>query len=208
MYQAGKLRKDRQEALEKIGLKWSILATTTWDSMFETLEEYVRDKTRNGSKWDGNVPANYRTNHDPPRALGRWINRQRSAFGKQKLKSEYESKLNELGLKWSVHERRPSHQYSNKIHPDIQGSADMSADHSNDSACYGVSESAADPSDRTDGDAAAVNVCDSAVKQESATVSSPKGPAEMEGKAMELTRDPNDGSGFEDENHDDTKFDV
>ena len=56
----------------------------------------------------GNVPANYRTNDNPPRALGRWINRQRSAYGKDKLKKEYIAKLNKIGLKWSVHERRPA----------------------------------------------------------------------------------------------------
>jgi hypothetical protein len=55
----------------------------------------------------GNVPANYRTTDNPPRALGRWINRQRSAFVKDKLKTEYVEKLNTIGLKWSVHERRP-----------------------------------------------------------------------------------------------------
>eukprot|EP00526_Cylindrotheca_closterium_P002923 CAMPEP_0113658962 /NCGR_PEP_ID=MMETSP0017_2-20120614/32062_1 /TAXON_ID=2856 /ORGANISM="Cylindrotheca closterium" /LENGTH=1012 /DNA_ID=CAMNT_0000573397 /DNA_START=113 /DNA_END=3147 /DNA_ORIENTATION=+ /assembly_acc=CAM_ASM_000147 len=107
LYQAGKLRKDRQEALEKVGLKWSMLATTSWESMFETLCEYVRSKTKDGGEWDGNVPANYRTEDTPPRALGRWINRQRSAYGKDKLKAEYIEKLNSIGLKWSVHERRP-----------------------------------------------------------------------------------------------------
>ena len=56
-------------------------------------------------RWDGNVPANYKTDDDPPRALGRWINRQRSAFMKKKLKKEYVDKLNMIGLKWSVHER-------------------------------------------------------------------------------------------------------
>lgn len=108
-YQAGKLRKDRQLALEQIGLKWSMLATTSWESMFDTLCEYVEEKTKDGEEWDGNVPANHKTEDNPPRALGRWINRQRSAFGKDKLKSEYVAKLNEIGLKWSVHERRPAY---------------------------------------------------------------------------------------------------
>eukprot|EP00934_Nitzschia_sp_Nitz4_P008155 Nitzschia sp. Nitz4//scaffold41_size133979//117900//120962//NITZ4_003371-RA/size133979-processed-gene-0.93-mRNA-1//-1//CDS//3329551542//8145//frame0 len=108
LYQAGKLRHDRQKALEKVGLKWSMLATTSWDSMFETLCEYVTSKTKDGASWDGNVPANYRTTDDPPRALGRWINRQRSAYGKNRLKEEYIQKLNEIGLKWCVHERRPT----------------------------------------------------------------------------------------------------
>jgi hypothetical protein len=46
LYQAGKLRKDRQLALEKVGLKWSMLATTSWDSMFDSLVEYVESKVR------------------------------------------------------------------------------------------------------------------------------------------------------------------
>ena len=111
LFQAGRLRKDRQIALENIGLKWSMLATTSWDSMFNTLMEYVNERKKesgdgkgNGS-WDGNVPANYRTNDNPPRALGRWINRQRSAYTKNKLKKECKDKLNVIGLKWSVHER-------------------------------------------------------------------------------------------------------
>lgn len=106
LYQAGKLRKDRQLALENVGLKWSMLATTSWESMFETLCEYVEAKKKEVSDWDGNVPANYRTNDNPPRALGRWINRQRSAYVKNKLKDEYVEKLNAIGLKWSVHERK------------------------------------------------------------------------------------------------------
>ncbi len=65
-------------------------------------------QTKDGSEWDGNVPANYRTSDNPPRALGRWINRQRSAYGKDKIKTEYVEKLNKIGLKWSVHERRPN----------------------------------------------------------------------------------------------------
>jgi Helicase associated domain len=78
-------------------------------------------KTEDGTEWDGNVPANYRTMDNPPRALGRWINRQRSAYGKDKLKKEYVDKLNTIGLKWSVHERRPG------TYPDTPGSAVISA---------------------------------------------------------------------------------
>jgi hypothetical protein len=124
MKQAGKLRKDRQLALEKIGLKWSMLATTSWESMFDTLCEYVEEKRKGGTEWDGNVPANYKTEDEPPRALGRWINRQRSAYGKKKLKGEYVSKLNKLGLKWSVHERRPGYQNSDP-RPDSSKSSEL-----------------------------------------------------------------------------------
>lgn len=110
LFQSGKLRKDRQIALEKMGLKWSMLATNTWESMYESLLNYIEDRKRESDKniWDGNVPANYRTDEDPPKALGRWINRQRSAYTKCKLKREYVDKLNAVGLKWSVHERNSS----------------------------------------------------------------------------------------------------
>mmetsp|Transcript_56047 Transcript_56047/g.135664 ORF Transcript_56047/g.135664 Transcript_56047/m.135664 type:complete len:1330 (+) Transcript_56047:258-4247(+) len=108
MFQAGKLRKDRQVALESVGLKWSVLTSITWDSMFDTLKEYVEEKKQNnGGTWDGNVPATYKTvKVDPPRALGRWINRQRSAYSKGKLKEEYVNKLNSIGLRWSIHDRK------------------------------------------------------------------------------------------------------
>lgn len=46
LYQAGKLRKDRQVSLEQVGLKWSMLATTSWESMYDTLCEYVASKVR------------------------------------------------------------------------------------------------------------------------------------------------------------------
>ena len=106
LYQAGKLRKERQKSLEAVGLKWSMLATMSWDSMCDTLRTYVQQQKKNHGKWDGNVPANYKTDDTPARALGRWINRQRSAYMKGKLKDEYVDKLNSIGLKWSVHNRQ------------------------------------------------------------------------------------------------------
>ena len=84
-----------------------MLATTSWDGMFDTLKEYADQQIKKlgAETWDGNVPANYRTSDNPPRALGRWVNRQRSAYAKKKLKNEFVDKLNVLGLKWSVHHR-------------------------------------------------------------------------------------------------------
>jgi hypothetical protein len=108
LYQSGKLRKDREKELDDIGLRWSVLVTTPWDAMYDTLVQYVteRKSANNNNTWDGNVPANHKTNGNPSRALGRWINRQRSAYGKGTLKKEYVDKLSELGLRWSVHERK------------------------------------------------------------------------------------------------------
>ena len=104
LYQAGKLREDRQQALEKLGLKWSMMVSTSWESMFESLKLYaVEMKEKNGGKWDGNVPATYKTKDDPPLSLGRWINRQRAAYAKKTLKKEYVDKLSALGFRWSVY---------------------------------------------------------------------------------------------------------
>lgn len=71
LYQAGKLKKERQEELERIGLRWSVLSTTSWDVMYEALLEYAEDRrTENPeSGWDGNVPANFKTDDNPRRAL-------------------------------------------------------------------------------------------------------------------------------------------
>jgi len=109
LYQTGKLRKDRELELEKIGLKWSVLSTNSWDEMYNSLLLYVKERKASDphNSWDGNVPANHKTNDNPPRALGRWINRQRSNYMKGKLKKEFVDKLNMVGLRWCVHDRKP-----------------------------------------------------------------------------------------------------
>lgn len=106
LFQAGKLKEDRQRDLERIGLKWSVLLTTSWSTMYESLCEYADEKRRHcPGGWDGNVPANYKTRSNPPLSLGRWVNRQRSAHAKGRLKEEYVRKLEEMGLKWVIHAR-------------------------------------------------------------------------------------------------------
>lgn len=106
LYQGGRLKKERQMELEQIGLKWSVLSTTSWETMYEALCLYAKRKRALDpeGQWDGNVPANYKT--EDSKSLGRWVNRQRSAFAKRKLKDEWVKKLNLIGLKWSVHERK------------------------------------------------------------------------------------------------------
>lgn len=106
LFQAGKLKKDRQEDLEKIGLKWSVLLTTSWTTMFESLCAYAEEKRKQSPHgWDGNVPANFKTRSHPSLSLGRWVNRQRSAHAKGRLKDEYVKQLDEVGLKWVIHAR-------------------------------------------------------------------------------------------------------
>jgi hypothetical protein len=81
-----------------------------WDEMYECLLEFVEqqkvdtrgmsEKEKKEVEWDGNVPTTYRTKDG--KALGRWINNQRSAKHKGVLKKERELKLMGTGLKWSV----------------------------------------------------------------------------------------------------------
>jgi hypothetical protein len=82
-----------------------------WESMFDCLlmyvEEQKREETRGMSgtqkkewEWDGNVPTTYKTKDG--KALGRWVNNQRSAKSKGTLKEDRETRLVNSGLKWSV----------------------------------------------------------------------------------------------------------
>ena len=109
LYQAGKLKEDRQAELERVGLKWSVLLLASWSSMYETLCKYAQEqRAENGGEWDGNVPANWRVESKPPVNLGRWVNRQRCAYAKRRLKHEYVLKLEQAGLKWSMHDQKKS----------------------------------------------------------------------------------------------------
>jgi len=105
-FHAGKLKKERKAALDNLGLKWSMLDSTSWEGMYQLLVRYIQEKKEATGKWDGNVPAGYKTKDDPPRNLGRWINRQRTANVKRKLKQDQFERLNALGLKWSIHDRK------------------------------------------------------------------------------------------------------
>ncbi len=72
--------------------------------MYDALCRYAKarkDQDKNGF-WDGNVPASYETNDKPAKKLGRWINRQCSAYANKKLKKESVDKLEKVGLKWTA----------------------------------------------------------------------------------------------------------
>jgi hypothetical protein len=114
LYQSGKLKEERRIELEKIGLKWAVLSTTSWHSMYEALCKYVQARKiiDKNNIWDGHVPANYETNEKPPKRLGRWVTRQRTAYSNKKLKNEYREKLEKVGLSWEPNETKPmSHSY-------------------------------------------------------------------------------------------------
>jgi hypothetical protein len=65
--------------------------------MYDTLVEYVNERKAADGDWDGNVPANYKTNDVPPKALGRWINRQRTAHQNISLKQSLQRDSIHLG---------------------------------------------------------------------------------------------------------------
>ncbi len=121
LYQAGKLKKDRQTELEKLGLRWSVLSSTSWAAMFQSLCAYAEERRKETPQgWDGNVPANYKIG---ALSLGRWVNRQRSFYAKGQLKDEQVRKLEAIGLKWAMSIRQgpeflnPSAPLSNGIVP-------------------------------------------------------------------------------------------
>ena len=79
--------------------------------MFDCLVSYVKEQRAKETggmseadakkwEWSGNVPTMYKTADG--KALGRWINNQRSAKSKGSLKPEREQRLVSTGLKWSV----------------------------------------------------------------------------------------------------------
>jgi Helicase associated domain len=86
-------------------------STQKWDSMYDALLQFKQDRMDEETSgateeavaewvWDGNVPTTYKTKDG--KALGRWINNQRSAKSKGTLKDERETRLLNSGLKWSV----------------------------------------------------------------------------------------------------------
>ncbi len=107
LYQSGKLKEERRIELEKIGLKWAVLSTTSWQSMYESLCTFVESKKKldKNNQWDGHVPASYETDEKPPKRLGKWVTRQRAAYSTKKLKDEYREKLEKLGLSWESNDK-------------------------------------------------------------------------------------------------------
>jgi hypothetical protein len=56
--------------------------------MYDTLCRYAREciAAAPDNRWDGIVPRKYMTSGDSPKALEKWVNRQKSAYGNVNLK--------------------------------------------------------------------------------------------------------------------------
>ena len=140
LFQAGKLKKERQMDLERIGLKWSVLLT--WSTMYDELcafAEARREESANGV-WDGLGPSNHKS------SLGGWVNRQRSAYAKGQLKEDQIQKLEKIGFKWvrstkrakdhhwSIYHRRMSERARKRKRAQSQNSHDCDINKHSDSA--------------------------------------------------------------------------
>jgi hypothetical protein len=82
-----------------------------WNMVFDYLVKFIAEskaeETNDMSEeeiqiwqWDGNVPTTFKSKDG--KALGRWVNNQRSAKSKGVLKDDRENRLVNAGLKWSV----------------------------------------------------------------------------------------------------------
>lgn len=82
-----------------------------WETMYTCLLEFAASKRHEMTKdmsdvesnayvWDGNVPTSYSTKDG--NKLGRWVNNQRTAKQKGKLRPDREEKLIAAGLKWFI----------------------------------------------------------------------------------------------------------
>jgi hypothetical protein len=109
---------------------FSRAANQKWDEMYECLIKYAEIKRAEGMKylsgkeketyeWDGNVPTTYKVcqlvhslifvfcahliflKTPDGKALGRWVNNQRSAKAKGNMRRDREEKLESTGLRWS-----------------------------------------------------------------------------------------------------------
>jgi hypothetical protein len=80
-----------------------------WEDMFKVLVRYIKETREMATRhmndeqkaawiWDGNVPARYKT--PCGKALGAWINKQRTA--KAKLKDNRELRLTSICLRWNM----------------------------------------------------------------------------------------------------------
>ena len=65
--------------------------------------------SKTGKPWDGNVPTSQKirvssveTGADEEKALGRWVNRQRTIYQSGKLNKERQEQLEKVGLQWAA----------------------------------------------------------------------------------------------------------
>jgi len=104
----GTLKDDREARLASTGLLWEGQGNSSWEQMIQGLVIYAQEQaSKTGKPWDGNVPTSQKirvssveTGVDEEKALGRWVNRQRTIYQSGKLSKERQQQLEGIGLQW------------------------------------------------------------------------------------------------------------
>ena len=104
-YKNGKLSKERIESLQEVGFAGREVSVVGWDERFHQLEAY---KEKNGD-------CNVSTLDEDYKQLGKWVDRQRQAFKKNKLSKVRINRLEGIGFKWvSSRGPRPAREVSDE----------------------------------------------------------------------------------------------
>ena len=104
-YSKNKLSKERIDALNELGINWSLIDESR-DKYFELLEEYKKEHG------DINVPQHYEVNGYK---LGHWISKKRTLYSKNMLSKEQIDKLESLGMVWNAKENKWNEYYDQLI---------------------------------------------------------------------------------------------
>ena len=110
MYKKSKLSKEREELLEKIGMRFETRDNDeVWNQMYMLAESYFKEygnlkikqvfKTLNGIDYD-----------EKGYNLGIWINTQRREYKKDKLSKEKIELLDQIGMVWEIKARKDKKQ--------------------------------------------------------------------------------------------------
>ena len=87
-----KLNPDRQKRLEEIGFEW-VLTSSAWDEMYSLLKQFMK---REGHC---TVPSSHK---EDGATLGTWVKDQRVLKRKEKLDTDRERRLEEIGFEWAI----------------------------------------------------------------------------------------------------------
>jgi len=107
---AGALAQDRVDRLNGIGFKWSLMAkgpNVPWETRFDELVQY---KTKHG---DCNVPQRQGN-------LGIWVSYQRKVYMAGSLAQDRVDRLNSIGFKWSLMEKKQIQLWETRFHELVQ----------------------------------------------------------------------------------------
>jgi hypothetical protein len=97
-----------KDRLNEIRQQWIVAAWTSWETMYDTLAIMRGNGLRQIRTIVGMVlfapttKGSITTSGDSPKALGKWVSAQETAYGNGNFKEERKGQLNEIGLRWSV----------------------------------------------------------------------------------------------------------